>query len=60
VRFSLLESDCGQDDKMRSGRRKVYFVVERRDKLLMPKLNLFVKHFGWIKCIAMKFGINID
>lgn len=49
-----------QDEKMRIRRCKVYFVVERRDKLLMPKLNLLVKHFGWIKCIAMKFGANID
>jgi len=37
----------------------VCFTIERRDKLLVPKLDSLVKHFGLKKCIIAKPNIIV-
>jgi len=46
----------GKDGKMRMVRCKVCSTVEGREKLLVPKLDFLVKHFGLTKCTATKLG----
>jgi hypothetical protein len=40
---------CGKDDK-------IYFVIERKDNLLMPKLGSLVQHLG-LKVTMVKHGV---
>jgi hypothetical protein len=40
-------------------RCKVCFVVEGREKLLMPQLDYLVKHSRMKRCIVAKLGVTI-
>jgi hypothetical protein len=40
-------------------RCKIYSIIERRDKLLVPKLDYLVKRLGSKKCIVAKNGIVV-
>jgi hypothetical protein len=42
---------------MKIVRCKIYSIIERRDKLLVPKLDYLVKHLGSKQCIVAKNGI---
>jgi hypothetical protein len=44
---------------MRMVRCKIYSIIERRDKLLVPKLDYLMKHLGSKKCIMAKNGIVV-
>jgi hypothetical protein len=45
AKFCWSKPICGIDGKMKMVRCKVCSIVERREKLLMPKLDYLVKHF---------------
>jgi hypothetical protein len=42
---------------MKIVRCKIYSIIERRDKLLVPKLDYLVKHLDSKQCIVAKNGI---
>jgi len=44
---------------MQMVRCKVYSIVEGREKLLVPKLDSLVKHYGLKKCIVAKLGFVV-
>jgi hypothetical protein len=54
VRFCWLKLVCGVDGKMKMVKCKVCFVVEGREKFLMPKIDYLVKHFEVKRCIVVK------
>jgi hypothetical protein len=47
---------CGKDGKMKMVRCKIYFVIEHKDILLMPKLDSLVQHLG-LKVTMVKHGV---
>jgi len=44
---------------MQMVKSKVYSIVEGREKLLVPKLDSLVKHYGLNKCIVAKLGFVV-
>jgi hypothetical protein len=44
---------------MQMVRCKVYSTFEGREKLLVPKLDYLVKHYGLKKCIVVKLGFVV-
>jgi hypothetical protein len=39
------------------GKCKIYFDIEGREKLLIPKLNSLIKHFRMRKCSKARPGV---
>ncbi len=59
IRFTCSKHVCVKNGRMRMVRCKIYSIIERRDKLLVPKLDYLVKHLGSKKCIVAKNGIVV-
>ncbi len=57
ARFSWFELVCGEDGKMHMVKCRVCFKVQRRDKLLVPKLDSLIKHSRMRKCTIAKLGV---
>jgi hypothetical protein len=45
---------CATNGKMTMVRCKICFHIERREKLLVLKLDLLIKHLGLRKCFVVK------
>jgi hypothetical protein len=50
TRFPWFEPICEPNRKMKMVRCKICFNIEGREKLLVPKLDSLIKHFGLKKC----------
>ncbi len=57
VRFTCSKHVCAKNGRMKIVRCKIYSIIERRDKLLVPKLDYLVKHLDSKQCIVAKNGI---
>ncbi len=54
TRFCWFKPICEEDGKMHMVKCRVCFKVEWRDKLLVPKLDYFIKHSRMQKCTIVK------
>jgi len=55
-----VEHVCGGDGKMKTVRCKVCSKIEGIDKLLVPKLDSFIKNSSLEKCGVVRPGMVID
>lgn len=54
VKFNYFEPICVVDGKLKLVKCKIYFQIEKINKLLVLKFNSLIKHFGLKKCIVGK------
>ncbi len=54
TRFPWFEPICGPNRKMKMIKCKICFNIEGKEKLIVPKLNSLIKHFGLKKCSKAK------
>jgi hypothetical protein len=59
TRFCWSKLICGKDGKMHMVKCRVCSKVEGRDKLLVPKLDFFIKHSRMWKCTIVKPRVAI-
>jgi len=60
AKFCWSKPICGMGGKMKMVRCQVCFIVERKEKLLMPKLDYLVKHSRMKRCIVTKLKVVIE
>lgn len=59
AKFCWSKPICGMDGKMKMVGCKVCSIVERKEKLLVPKLDYLVKHFRMKRWIITKLKVVI-
>ncbi len=59
TRFSWFKVVCEKDGKLMMVKCKICTNIEGREKLIVPKLNSLIKHYGLKKCIKARPRIII-